>query len=137
MLSTDYGLTVNEYLRYIENYGVPKSAKDKEHFQAYVDKIVRAKILIQEFFDDDEDIVSKRRKWRSEQDVLAYRYNKTGGKYRSLIFYDTDKKRYVKDYRGSASKYIKRLSNKKIRQAEGISNGGNYKKVFDFWWTLW
>ena len=35
------------------------------------------------------------------------------------------------------SKKLKNVSNQKVRNAEEISNGGNYKKVFDYQWTMY
>lgn len=37
----------------------------------------------------------------------------------------------------NVTKYFKRLSNKKLRKSEGIYKDGQYKKVFDYWYTLW
>ncbi len=48
---------------------------------------------------------------------------------------------YKRIYRGNRSnnryKLYKRVSNKKVRNYKGdISNGGAYKKVFDYWWSV-
>ena len=41
-------------------------------------------------------------------------------------------------YRKRYSRYLKRKSNKSIRRYKSyISNGGFYKKIFDYWWELW
>lgn len=37
----------------------------------------------------------------------------------------------------SCKKYYKKYSNRKVRRTEGIFQGNQYRKVFDFWWTLW
>jgi hypothetical protein len=48
--------------------------------------------------------------------------------------YDTHLRRY---YRGSRSKYLKKLSNKKVRKSKGLSGKSNiYRKVFDYWYKL-
>lgn len=40
-------------------------------------------------------------------------------------------------YRGSRSKYLKKLSNKKVRKSKGLSGKNNrYRKVFDYWHRL-
>ena len=40
-------------------------------------------------------------------------------------------------YRGSRSKYLKKLSNKKVRKSKGLSGKSNiYRKVFDYWYKL-
>lgn len=39
----------------------------------------------------------------------------------------------VRNYRDKRSSYYKRYSNKRARKTHNLSNGGQYKKVFDFW----
>lgn len=42
-----------------------------------------------------------------------------------------------REYRGSRSKYLKRLSNRKLRRFAGEVGGrGGYRRLFDFWWEL-
>ena len=46
--------------------------------------------------------------------------------------------RYVKVYRGSRSKFIKRKCNKQLRRYKGeLKNGGQYKKATEFWYELY
>ena len=48
------------------------------------------------------------------------------------------KEYYKRYYRGKRSKYLKKLSNKKVRRYNGeISGKGGYKKLFDYWWELY
>lgn len=52
--------------------------------------------------------------------------------------YGTPSEYLCRFYRGKRSKFLKRQSNKKIRRHQSyISNGGFYKKIFDYWWELW
>lgn len=45
---------------------------------------------------------------------------------------------YKRIYRGQRSKYLKRISNKKIRRYRGdISNGFMCHKLYDFWWEMY
>lgn len=45
---------------------------------------------------------------------------------------------YKRLYRGQASKYLKRQSNKKVRRYQGdLSDGRMFHKVFDLWWKLY
>jgi hypothetical protein len=46
---------------------------------------------------------------------------------------------YQRTYRGKASSYLKRLSNKKIRRFKGClpKKGNFHHKIFDFWWSLY
>ena len=42
-----------------------------------------------------------------------------------------------RDYFGKRRKHIKRVSNRKVRQyKEDISDGGYYRKIYDYWWEL-
>lgn len=75
-----------------------------------------------------------------EQEYLKKRYKRLGGwSYSNLLYYDKDKGRYIKDYRGRRSKAIKKQSNRKIRYYKGDlgSELGNYKKISEFWWELY
>lgn len=36
-----------------------------------------------------------------------------------------------------AQKYLKKLSNRKVRSNWNIKNYGGYKKCFDYWWNLY
>ena len=41
-------------------------------------------------------------------------------------------------YRGHRSKYLKRISNKKIRRYnKEIKSRGGYKRIFDYWWEMY
>ena len=52
--------------------------------------------------------------------------------------YGTPSEYLCRFYRGKRSKFLKRQSNKKIRRHQSyISNGGSYKKIFNYWWELW
>lgn len=45
---------------------------------------------------------------------------------------------YCKWYRSKMSSYCKKLTNRRIRRCKGeIHKGGNYRKIFDMWWTLY
>ena len=50
-------------------------------------------------------------------------------------YYDENKHRFVRYYRGRRSKLLKHLCNKKYRQT-GLENfqHSNYKKASEFWW---
>ena len=46
--------------------------------------------------------------------------------------------RYKRVYREKRSKYLKHVSNKKLRKAKNKpSKGSSYKRYYDFWWQLW
>lgn len=47
------------------------------------------------------------------------------------------KKTYRGNHKGSRYKFYKKYANRVVRRYKGeIGNGGNYKKCFDYWWTV-
>lgn len=47
-------------------------------------------------------------------------------------------KRIYRDNHSGNSKYWKHYSNRRIRRYKAkIANGGFYKKIFDYWWTMY
>ena len=68
-----------------------------------------------------------------------YRINRTRYCPSGIYLKERDGKQwYTHYYRGKRSKYLKRLSNRKIRKYKGeISGKGWYKKLFDYWWELY
>ena len=43
----------------------------------------------------------------------------------------------IKIYTGSAKKYFKNQSNRAVRHyGKGISDGGNYRKIYDYQWKI-
>ena len=53
-------------------------------------------------------------------------------------YYDAKKHRYVRYSVGRSGykKYLKRKSNKKVRKAKCVNDYCDYKKLYDYWWTL-
>lgn len=63
--------------------------------------------------------------------------SKTCG-YLGGVWFDEDKNRYIRYYRGKRSPLLKRQSNKKIRRdKDNIYQKNKYRRVFDFWWELY
>ena len=65
-------------------------------------------------------------------------YKKTKTKLAGGVYYDTEKKRYI---RYSASEFgnakkLRTRANRKVRHMTDIQSGSGYKKAFDYWWTL-
>ena len=48
-------------------------------------------------------------------------------------------RRYVRHRKRSAlEQFYKKVSNRKVRRYNGdLSGHGDYRKIFDLWWTLW
>lgn len=67
-------------------------------------------------------------------------YEETKHSYGSGAWYDEEKGRYIRYYPSSSTgytKYLRRISNRKIRRMKEMSlKGCQYKKAFDYWWTL-
>ena len=46
--------------------------------------------------------------------------------------------RYKRDYNPPRAKWLRKVSNKKVRKEKEIpSKGSGFKKLFDYWWNLW
>lgn len=95
---------------------------------------------------DYKKIKGKKRR-RSENiyyERLRRLYQNTAGWYPSTIIkVETGNQKYYykrlyrDNHAGGRYKYHKKLSNRKIRHNKiPISKGGNYKKVYDFWWNV-
>jgi hypothetical protein len=70
---------------------------------------------------------------------LLKTYKATKNSWGSGVWFDEQTGRYVK-YSGSNTpgytKYLRRMSNRKVRRAKDIGNHSNYKKYYDYWWIL-
>lgn len=57
---------------------------------------------------------------------------------RGIGYVENPKPYYKRLYRGSRSKYLKKLSHKKVRRYTGDlpRKGNQSNKLFDFWWEL-
>ncbi len=56
--------------------------------------------------------------------------------YPAGAWYDDDKGRYVRYYRGQRSSWIKKQCNRKFRRSYGMCSAkrGAYRKYTEFWW---
>lgn len=66
-------------------------------------------------------------------------YDKTKNYYGCGVWYNDKKGRYIRYYPSNVTgytKYLRRLSNRKVRKTKDIPNGNAYKRVFDYWWEL-
>lgn len=69
-------------------------------------------------------------------------YQKTKSRFGSGVYFDEDKKRYIRYYIcPSYRPYLKKVSNKKVRKflknEEKFYPKGYYKKIYDYWWNLY
>ena len=52
------------------------------------------------------------------------------------IWYNEEKHMWVRFYKSKRGKYLRKLSNRKVRRTKYIPNGSSYKRNFDYWWEL-
>lgn len=112
-----------------------------------------------DFYEDDKKIIPKNRSNKKRRDkreryikhqehlkklaedtsgypTPAYRVDKVW--IRKYGYVEIAKPYYKRLYRGQRSKYIKKLSNRKIRRYKGdLSNGFMCHKLYDFWWEMY
>lgn len=71
---------------------------------------------------------------------LVRTYEETKNSYGSGVWYDEDRGFYYK-YTASNTpgyaKLLRRISNKKVRQAADVGNHGSYRKNYDYKWELY
>ncbi len=69
----------------------------------------------------------------TEQYRLKKLSQRTGNGYPNGVYWSERKVRFVRLYRDSSSKQIKRQCNRKLRRID-VGNYGNYRKATEFWW---
>ena len=77
---------------------------------------------------------------REEKRRLKRLYGKAGSHYRSGIWYDPRKRRYVRYWLGARSGYrqfLKRKANRVVRRQQEPLQHGTYRKAFDYWRDLY
>lgn len=66
-------------------------------------------------------------------------YNETKNTFGSGVYYDDKKQRYIKySLRNSHgyTKYLRKVSNRRVRKSDISMNGSSYKRLYDYWWEL-
>lgn len=74
---------------------------------------------------------------RRKRLLKTYRQTKTN--YSAGVFFDEDKGRYVRYSPSNTpgyTKFLKKVSNRKIRKSKDVVNHGAYKRQYDYWWAL-
>lgn len=74
-----------------------------------------------------------------EKRKLKRTYAATHSRYGSGVWYDDRKQRYVRIYIGSPGygKFLRRISNKRLRKDKRLYQGSAYKRIYDYWWELY
>lgn len=70
---------------------------------------------------------------------LMKTYEETKNAYGSGVWYDEKRGFYYKYTASNTPGYarlLRRRTNKKIRQSKDVHNYGKYRRVYDYWWTL-
>lgn len=79
------------------------------------------------------------RRSKQRQRRLKKLYEDTKNSCRAGAWYDDDKERYIRYSPSNTPGYTKslrRITNKKIRKNGDLLNHGLYKRIHDYWWTL-
>ncbi len=80
------------------------------------------------------------RRSRERNRRLKKLYNKTKTSYGAGAYYDECKGRYIKycPKKPGAAKYLRKVSNKKVRKYKGyLKQGASYRKVDEYQWKLY
>lgn len=103
---------------------------------------------IDDILKEENIIVIKRRRRKTN----GHRRNREDDRRYKKIYDNTSRffpSVYIKDkingdqywkrvYRGKRSKYLKKISNRKLRRYHGEIGGKcGYKRIFDYWWELY
>jgi len=66
-------------------------------------------------------------------------HDETENQYYVGVYYDEDKKRYIKyspNKRAGYTKCIRKIANRKVRRSKDLLRHGTYRKLYDYWWEL-
>lgn len=80
--------------------------------------------------------------WKQAQNRkkrLLKLYNETKNSYGAGAWFDEKAgcyRRYSACRTPGYTKYLRRLSNRKVRKSKDVHRHGDYKKLYDYWWTL-
>ena len=86
---------------------------------------------------EKEKISLRRRRRDSDNYKCRLKFLSGTGGYPSGAYYSRSKGRYVRVYRDKFSGWFKRYANRVVRRYdEHVYNGGCYKKIYDYWWTI-
>ena len=50
---------------------------------------------------------------------------------------ETGRVRVMKNFGPGSKKYLRQLTNRKVRRELEVSSGGAFKRRQEFWWALW
>ena len=76
---------------------------------------------------------------KKEENRRLKKLNKKTRYWGSGAYYDERKKRYIKrsvSRRTSIPKYYRKQANKKVRKYDGAMSYSDYRRVFDYQWTI-
>lgn len=79
------------------------------------------------------------RRSKEERRRLKKLAKKTYPCYAGGAYFDENKGRYVRLYisgRSGFPKYLRKMTNKRLRRSKETFKYSEYKKILDYWWTL-
>ncbi len=80
------------------------------------------------------------RRARERNRRLKKLYDETKNSYGAGVYYNDRKKRYIKCPSCSTpgyTKYLRKISNRRVRKSDIPLKGCSYKRLFDYQWELW
>lgn len=78
-----------------------------------------------------------RKRYDKKKHIKIYNQLSNRWYYPSGVYYNENKNRYIRYWRGKRSKQLKIVSHRKFRRKHNTSintKGNYYRRFFDFWW---
>ena len=66
-----------------------------------------------------------------------YKQTKNHGAYPGGAYFDEQRGIYIKNNLPRFAKYLRKVSNRKVRKIADIGNNGNYRKLYDYKYNLY
>lgn len=76
---------------------------------------------------------------REEKHRLKHLYEETSNSVCGGAYYSDKKQRYVRYWSCRTpgyTKYLRRISNRRVRHCKELMQGGQYKKLYAYWWEV-
>ena len=77
---------------------------------------------------------------RSKETKRRYKklYENPAAHYGSGVWYNEETGRYIRYWQPRRCKYYKNQANRAVRRyKENLPDKGSYKRVYEYWWSIW
>ena len=65
-------------------------------------------------------------------------YKRNTRHYGCGVCYNEEKQRYIRYWQPRRCKYYKKQANRAVRRhTESLPDKGSYKRVYEYWWSIW